>query len=596
MAQQVPGVGSGPLVFCRCLSRQDLLAALYRKQFGEDESQLLPITAVIPYFAGLNDKQEAITTQLEQTALAKSAIESQTGTELYRLFVQHSPRFDAASLGQVGVEHLRRVLGQSLPVEGEVLYAKTADNSDPGIPFVLEAAAAYLAEGAGREVWTAVNFTPTYGDPFMRAWLYAPAQPDDPVLGLRGLLDAYGLTEETPAALCLHLICPNVEHNEFSKTDINHLPFKEALATLLDDLLKQLQQAREEAALRLQEQVFRALDKILEQLGVHERFIFRQLLEKLKAALSQEPELAAWLAQPEAEARLRNYISSYQAQNAVLGQRVARPAAGTLTLPLHPERYFSLLVEHVSSDLLTQHHVNKILYLPDQAFEPMVVENNWLCQMDMALLHNVPDPNGLRPSLLQLAGRCQLPIMILRDATQAGQEAVEQIREWFIAAGVEPDRLVDLGLNQAAVDAGQPSRLEQMMPGELAAWLIARLAARHISVKWMPDLAQIRQDVSQRMEQSLQMSVWEGVGQRLAFGRLLTKLDEEFGLTDAMIIQALDEQVRQRLRQAACTDSYRTVLDEVIEQFYTDFMQQHAPALQGAVKAYMRRLKEKWTD
>jgi hypothetical protein len=589
-------LGPAPAQWYFAAAFQDLLAALYRKQFDEDEDQLLPLTAVTPYFAGLSDQDEVIAAALEQTAIDKAAIEDQTGTKLYQLFVQHSPRFNAASLGQVGTAHLCRVIAQSLPADGEVLYAQTADNSDPNIPFVLEAAVAYLSEGAGREVWTAVNFTPTYGDPFMRVLLNVPAQPDDPVMGLRGLLDAYGLTEETPVALCLHLVCPNVEHSEFSKTDINHLPFKEALATLLDGLLAQLQQAREEAALRLQELVFQALDKILEQLGANERFIFSQLLEKLKAVLSQDPELATWLAQPDAEARLRNYISRYELQNTVFNPAIARQSAGTLTLPLHPDRYFSLLVEHLTPDLLAQHHVNKILYVQEPAFEPMVLENQWLCQMDMALLHSVPSPDELRSSLVQLASRCRLPIMALHDATQTAQAAVAQMHEWLASAGVASGRLVDLGLSYPPESDDQPARLAQMMPSELAAWLLARLQTLDIAVKWMPDPAQIRRDVSQQMEQSLQMTVWEGLGPRLAFGRLLTQLDREFGLTDTMIALALDERVRQRLGQAACTDSYQTVLDEVVVQFHTDFMRQHGTTLQGAVKAHMRRLKEKWTE
>ncbi len=72
------------------------------------------------------------------------------------------------------------------------------------------------------------------------------------MLGLRGLLQAYGLSEDTPVALFLHLTCPNVEHNEFSKTEINHLPFKQVLGQVLDRLLNALRQAREETELRLE--------------------------------------------------------------------------------------------------------------------------------------------------------------------------------------------------------------------------------------------------------------------------------------------------------------------------------------------------------
>lgn len=573
---------------------QDLLAVLYRKFYGEDESQLLPIKAVTQYFAGLNDQANEIETSFKKVGISKTDIEGAIGIKLYKLLAKYSPKFDVVNLGYVGQEHLCQVLKESLPLEGDVLYGIEMSDSDPNIPFVIEAAVAYLAEEVGRIVWTAVNFTPTYGDPFMRAWLTVPIQPNDPALGLRGLLDAYGLTEDTSVAFCLHLICPNVEHSEFSKTDVNHLPFKGVLGNLFDRLFAQLKQRRDEAELRLQEQIFKAIDSVLAQVGVHERFIFGQLLEKLKSALSDEPGLADWLARPDVDLRLRAYITSYQSQNTVLSQRVARPASGTITLPSHPDRYFSLLVEHVSRDLLSRHHVNKILYIQGQEWEPVVIENNWLCQMDMALLHNISDPNGLRSPLVQLASRCELPILVLHDATQSGQEIVTKMRTWLVGAGIELDRLIDLGLTDTHVHESSPKKLVEMMPSELADWLIIRLKAIQISIKWLPSVTQIRRDISQRMQQYFHNSIWEGMGQHIAFSKLLIKLDEEVGLTVTMIDQMLDDKIQQRLEQVTCTDSYRTILDEVIEQFYTEFMQQHGDRLKTLVKAHALRIKNEW--
>lgn len=572
---------------------QDLLGAIYRQQVSDQQQSddpadhSLPLAAILPHFAGLADQEAPIAAAIGQAHLSKAELESPLATRLYQLLVAHSPKISPARLGQVGADHFGKVLTSMWPIEGEILYDHIADASDPSIPFVIEVAVAYLAEGAGREVWTAVNFTPTYGDPFLRAWLTAPSQPDEAVLGLRGFLEAYAITAETPFALCLHLICPNVEHSEFSKTDINHLPFKDTLGTLLDNLLNDLQQSRAEAELQLEQTIFAVLDDILAKLGSNERFIFDQLLARLRTHLSQDAELAAWLATPEAEARLHDYLLTYQTQNSLLTQRVARPAAGTLTLPLHPDRYFSLLVEHTTDDLLSQHHVNKILYIQGRELEPVAIENNWLCQLDMALLHNLPTPDALKTPLIQLASRTDLPILILRDNTEAGSNLISQMRDWLNGAGLSPIQIVDLEPD------GTYTQLVEMMPSDLLAWLNKQLQQRTIPRKWLPDKTVIRQTISQAVEQRIQSTIWEGMGQQLALGKLLNRLDHELGWTKEMIQQALDNRIRHRLEQANCIQAYGDILEETVAEFHQWFMQQHGVKLHQMVKAHLQHRQQK---
>src|SRR5262249_53268255 len=98
-------------------------------------------------------------------------------------------------------------------------------------------------------------------------WLHTADHPEEPVLGLRGILDTYDLRDDTPVVLFLHLLCPNVEHNEFSKTDINHLPFKRAVGDVLGRSLAALRRAREEEELRLEQTIFQTLDAIMEELA-----------------------------------------------------------------------------------------------------------------------------------------------------------------------------------------------------------------------------------------------------------------------------------------------------------------------------------------
>ncbi len=598
--------GTAPVQWYPPTAFQDLLGALYRKRFGDDETGNLPVEAICQCFTGSNSEvadasqgQSIIATAVEalgQGDLTKTDIEGPVAMRLYRVLCQDSPRLDSTQLGCIGPEHVSAVLAQALPVDGDVFCESATDSGDdPSTPFVIEAAVARLKEGK-RLIWTSINFAPTYGDPFLRRWLRAPIQPDEPVLGLRGLMDAYGVLDETSVILFLHLICPNVEHNEFSKTEINHLPFKQVLGDLLHRLLGALRRAQEDEELRLEQAIFQALDAILSELDPDERFVFDQLLEKLRARLSQDPALAAWLERPDALARLRTYIANYQSRSAVLTHHVARPAVGTVSIPLHPDRHFSVFAEHVSRDLLAAHHVNKVFYVQVRELDPVVIENGWLCRMDMALLRNPPNPDELQNALVQCVVGSDVPILVLHNADEAGRAVVEQMRAWLQERHLDVGRIIDLGLDASGglEDGTQPIRLVEMMPGELAAWLMARLEALRIPVKSLPADADIRRDIREQFERLLLGHLWEGISQQLEVTCLLSDLDRQLHLTDTMIGQALDERLKRCLQQESCAESYAMVLDKVVEELFEDFMCEHGVHVRELAQEHLARVRDGW--
>ncbi|NEO48358.1 MAG: ATP-binding protein, partial [Moorea sp. SIO4A3] len=425
--------GTAPIHWYSMTDFQNLLGALYRKQVSNQQSYQLSVQTICSYFDGFDnqdgdteneDLTTTVTRKFGKNTLLVSQFESELSKKLYKLISDHSPQFKSLRLGCIGLEHIRTVLTSTFSVNGKVFYEIATDKGDdPSLPFVIEAAVVALKEGS-REIETAINFTPTYDDPFRRCRLYTPIQPDA-VVGLRELLDAYGLDEDTPAIFFLHLICPNVEPSEFSKTEINHLPFKQVMGEVLDRLLKAFKQAQEEEELQLKEAIFQALDDILTNLKNSERFVFDQLLEKLKTKLNQDPILSKWLETPDALSRLRTYIINYQSSNTVLTQRVARPAVATLALPQHPEGYFLALAERISRKLFSQHHVNKILYIQVPELEPVIMDNDWLCRMDMALLRNPPQFDALEETIVQCMVGCDLPLLIWHNNDPTGHERVK---------------------------------------------------------------------------------------------------------------------------------------------------------------------------
>jgi hypothetical protein len=598
--------GIAPVQWYSPTAFQDLLGALYRQTGGSQ----LPLETVCSCFDGPHGEGTGISQgQLSFATVAKAIgkdsltvadIEGQVATRLYQMLCKHSPRFDSARLGCIGSEHIREVLSRTLPIDGDILYDMATDTGDdPNVPFVIEAAMARLnSQGLDgkRQIWTALNFAPTYGDPFLNRWLRAPIQPDEPVLGLRGLLDAYGLRDEEPVILFLHLVCPNVEHSEFSKTEINHLPFKQVLGELLDRLFTDLRQAREDEERRLEQAVFRALDTIVAELDPEERFASGQLLERLRARLSRDTNLAAWLETPDALSRLQAYIASYRSRNAVLTTHVARPAPGMLSIPSHPDRHYSVLVEDSSRELLARHHVNKVLYVQVPELEPVIIENNWLCRMDMALLRNPPNLGTLQDAVLKCMVGSDLPILTLHNADEEGRIVMEQMLRWLEERDMNTARIVDLGLDSAGGldDDSQLTRLVEMMPGELAVWLLARFEALGLPLKSAPADADIRSDISKQFERLLLGHLWEGMSQQIEVVHLLSDLDKRLYFTEAMKDQALDDRLKSHLKQETCTESYAMILDRVVGEFFEGFMHEHGANIQELAQAHLARVRNGW--
>jgi hypothetical protein len=592
--------GDAPIQWYSLTAFQDLLGALYRKQ-NDQQITGLSIALVGSHFKGFegegncSDHQKVLISviikEFGQSSLAVEDFEGVGAKKLYQVMGRLSPTFDSLLLGRIGKEYIRATLTEVFPLDGEVVYDIARDTGEePSIPFVIEAAIAPLQTGT-REIRTALNFTPTYDDPFLRRRLFAPIQPDRVVIGLREFLDAYGVDEDTPAVVFFHLVCPNMESGEFSKTEINHLPFKQIMGEVLDRLLRTFNQARENKALQLEKTVFQALDEILDGINEKKQFVLVQLLEKLRMKLSQDPVLAEWLQMPDAMERLQTYLNKYQSQNKILTQRVARPAMGTIVLPIHPDRYFSIQAEHISQDILTRNHVNKILSVQVLELEPVIIENGWLCRMDMALLRTPSRLEALQEALIQCVVGSELPILVLRDGDIQSLEVIEQIRGWLTDRHLDTNRLIDLGWGLMTDSGHAQTRLVGMMPDELEAWVIARLETLNLSTKFLPVSANIRREIGQCFEQLLLSYLWEGVSQRMEMSRLLGELDQQLQFTQMMQTQTLDEQIQRQIREKEGTQSYGAVLDEVVRQFFEQFLRQHSDRVLELTQSHFQQLQ-----
>ena len=72
---------------------------------------------------------------------------------------------------------------------------------------------------------------------------------------------------------------------------------------------------------------------------------------------------------------------------------------------------------------------------------------------------------------------------------------------------------------------------------------------------------------------------------------LLEALESELHVAEALTAAALDEEVGRRLHEGGCAWSYSAVRDEVVQQFFEQFLGEHGGSLQTLVQAHVLRVR-----
>jgi len=461
----------------------------------------------------------------------------------------------AEQLGSLGEEHLVDTLTRFFALEEPPLYRRMIhdDPADPAHPFVLELALARLPAGSRRVIWTGLNHTPTYEDPFYTRWLYPPALDGEPVFGLDGFLDAYGQTSDQPVLLMMHLICPNLAYQDFSKTIIETRPFREPLAEALHEMLTAFGTVQTEQFEDLQPLVHALMPQAIHLLSPdgRQQFAAPQLLRAVRRLLAEwlrdegRAELAeTWLGDPGADTRLQGYIQTYARNHPEAMVNLIQPERGRLSLPVHPDGHTTLALSQVDRQVLDEACVNKILLVTDPDMEAVIVANGLLARFDMALLHAEGTFDASFEALLPHLDRLGLPLALLHHATPADCLLTERLRARLDEAALAPIPLHDLGLTPA-----QGRSLD--LPAEPGAGGGDRAAlARHLDAD----------EVAFLVDRRLQMSLFS-----LTADSLTTWLDERFqafGLSPKFIPDA------DHLRATALAAMKQALADWVLERFH----------------------------
>lgn len=487
----------------------------------------------------------------------------------------------AEQLGKLSATHLVDALTRFFDLEEPPLYRRIVhdDPSDPAHPFVLELALARLPAENKRVIWTGLNHAPTYEDPFYSRCLDPPALEGEPVFGLDGFLDAYGQTADQPVLLVMHLICPNLAYQDFSKTVIEPGPFREPLRDALHEMLTMFGTVETEELEDLQPLVHDLMPRAICLLSPDGQQFFSdsQLLRAIRRLLAERlrdegrAELAeTWLSDPGADTRLQGYIQAYASDHPGAMVNLIQPERGQLSLPVHPDGHTTLALGHIDRRMLDQACVNKLLLVSEPELEAVIIANGLLARFDMALLRTEGTFDESFDALVPHLDRFGLPLALLHDATPSDCLLAERLK-----VRLDETECVHIPLYELGLTPGEGRRLN--LPAEQGPGGGDRAAlARYLEAD----------EVTFLVDRRLQMSLFS-----MTVDSLITWLEERFeakGLESKLIPdddhlratalaamrQMLTEWVLDRFQEDAHANS---LADQVIQALSSDLSTDDLP-------------------
>lgn len=373
-----------------------------------------------------------------------------------------------AVLGAIGEEHLHACVDRWYGIR-QSWYSK-ADVLDDDIPIIVEAFVAETDAPGG--LTTAVNFSPTFGDPLTGSFLDADKASG---VGAAGLLRACSV-ETRPArpgaptyTAVLHIICPSLTFLDRGKSRLNPSPALVAAATTAiwktaktawSDAERRRKDAakaerRREAAYRswatpetsVKDAAFAVMEQAWAQatgdgaMPASVRTVFYQA-RPLMQGLTDKAIDDVYFTQrllPEYERLVRKLPGVYYEPR------------GTLHEP-HTGRALPLGTQQVEDYRLSAWTYDKILYIEKQGLWPVIEQAQLGERYDMAIIAG----NGFasvaaRTLMAEVASACT--IFVLHDADPSGYNIAATVREETARMPEHRIDVIDIGLTLGEAEA-----------------------------------------------------------------------------------------------------------------------------------------------
>jgi len=368
-----------------------------------------------------------------------------------------------AVLGAVGRPHFQTCFERWYGVQR--FWYDTKTDVHHGSPFIVEVAVAETVDGG--ELWTGLNFSPTFEDPLAQTYFSA-----DHVHGTgitNGLRRAHALPGdvETPAtAVAVHLVCPTLEFLDRGKTRLKLAYWmtdlvEKALKTTTKTLYQEGEQRRKNAAkaerqaeararaaarqvpvTHVKEAVFAVLPDAWRhatgdgQYRVSARFLFYPV-RKLIQALTVKPLDYDYFSQ--------TLLIEYQRQGGQLPGLYYDPR-GVLYEP-HTGRAVPLGTQEVEAYIFPAWLYDKILYVEKKGVWPILQTARLAERYDMAVVAGEGYATEAIRVLFQVASTDrQYQLFVLHDADPDGYNIARTLREETARMPGYAVDVLDLGL------------------------------------------------------------------------------------------------------------------------------------------------------
>jgi Topoisomerase 6 subunit A/Spo11, Toprim domain len=368
-----------------------------------------------------------------------------------------------AVLGAVGRTHFQACFERWYGVQR--FWYDTKADVHQGTPFIVEVAVAETVDGG--ELWTGLNFSPTFEDPLAQTYFYEDHVNATGIANVLRRAHALPGDVETPAtAVAVHLVCPTLEFLDRGKTRLKLLSWMAALvAKALKTTTKTLYQegeqrrknaakaerqaeARARAAARqipvthVKEAVFAVLPEAWRhatgdgRYRVSARFLFYPV-RKLIQALTVKPLDYDYFSQ--------TLVIEYQRQGGQLPGLYYDPR-GVLYEP-HTSRAVALGTQEVEAYHFPAYLYDKILYVEKKSVWPILQTARLAERYDMAMVAGEGYATEAIRVLFQAASKDrQYQLFVLHDADPDGYNIARTLREETARMPGYAVDVIDLGL------------------------------------------------------------------------------------------------------------------------------------------------------
>lgn len=356
----------------------------------------------------------------------------------YRIAGEFSPQVAIERLGEAGTSSIAGFAARELAAQGQVCYRsrKEYPAADACAPYVLELFMLRSPLLCERTLWTGVNFTPLYKDPFYRKrFTHTVDGKQTEVTGFERVLQACGIEADDNVLVGLHLVSPNIEFQSYGKAEFDCRLIEKPLLEMTHQVAAEFQQVN--------------------RVKPHERLLLAEIGEAARLVSSG--------------GRFRFTVPQLYRRTCDLARRGSSggnlPADAfslkrfqTVLLPEHEEqcgRIVGLIGNHKAKFLAPTQPFNSVLWIMKEGFEDVFIRNNLMELLQLAVVWGEADAAKTWAALENhLEPNKSYTVLALHDADL--RPCLEASRFAHLPAVALPAsncRFVDLGLWPAQAEA-----------------------------------------------------------------------------------------------------------------------------------------------